>query len=227
VNKWLEALGSPGLYTCFTIDSPGLLVAYFRLFGGVVPVNVFDIANADVAMFVGTNPVVSHLASIPQSNPTKRLRDAQKRGMKLIVIDPRRCEVARQADIHLQVKPGEDATLLTAMIKIIIEQKLYDEEYVKSYVSGMDELCQAVKDFDLGYVSRRTQVPANLIQGAAQMLAKAERGGAVSGTGLHMARHQNLATQLVMTLNALCGRYDGHRRATRGTRRARDRRRRL
>ena len=208
ISKWLEALGSPSLYTSFTIDSPSLLVAHFRLFGCLVPVNVFDIANADVAMFVGTNPVVSHMPTIPQSNPSKRLRDAQKRGMKLIVVDPRRCEVARQADIHLQVKPGEDATLLAGMIKIIIEQKLYDEEYVKSYVSGMDALYKAVKDFDLGYVSRRTQVPANLIQGAAQMLAKAERGGAVSGTGLHMARHQNLATQLVMTLNALCGRYD-------------------
>ena len=76
------------------------------------------------------------MMNMPQSNPSKRLRDAQKRGMKLIVIDPRRCEVARRADIHLQVKPGEDATLLAGMIKIIIEQKLYDQEYVGSYVSG-------------------------------------------------------------------------------------------
>lgn len=208
MSKWLEAIGSPGLYTSFTIDSPSLLVGYDRLFGAPVPVNVFDIANADVAMFVGTNPVVSHMPNMPQSNPFKRLRDAQKRGMKLIVIDPRRCEVARRADIHLQVKPGEDATLLAGMIKVMIEQKLYDKEYVKSFVSGIDELYGAVEDFDLAYVSRRTQVPDDLIRQAARMLATADRGGAQSGTGLHMARHQNLATTLVMILNALCGRYD-------------------
>ena len=208
VSKWFEALGSPSIYTSFTIDSPSLVVSYFRLFGGVVPVNILDISNADVAMFVGTNPVVSHMPNIPQSNPFKRMRDAQKRGMKVIVVDPRRSDVARRADIHLQVKPGEDSTLLAAMIKVIIEQKLYDKEYVENYVRGVDELYGAVKDFDLAYVSRRTQVSADLIRQASEMLATADRGGAVSGTGLHMARHQNLATQLVMTLNALCGRYD-------------------
>jgi len=178
VRKWFEALGSPSLYTTFSIDCPSLLVAGDRLFGAPVPVNLFDIANADVAMFVGTNPVVSHVMSMPQSNPSKRLKDAQKRGMKLIVIDPRRCDVARRADLHLQVKPGEDATLLAGMIKIIIEQNLYDREYVESFVSGVSELYEAVKDFDLEYVSRRTRVPADRIEQAARMLSTAERGAA-------------------------------------------------
>ena len=208
MSKWMEALGSPRLYTSFTIDSPSLVVAYFRLFGGVAAINLFDVANADVAMFVGTNPVVSHMPNIPQSNPVKRVRDAQRRGMKVIVIDPRRCELARWADIHLQVKPGEDATLLAGMIKIIIERKLFDREYVVNYVSGLQELYEAVNDFDLPYVSKRTQVEGLLVEKASEMLCTPKRGGAVSGTGLHMARHQNLTTTLVMILNALCGRYD-------------------
>jgi anaerobic selenocysteine-containing dehydrogenase len=209
LRKWLDALGSPGLYTSLTIDSPSLFLAGHRFFGGAVATNIFDIDNADVAMFVGTNPTASHQMMImPQSNPTRRLRDAQKRGMKLIVVDPRRSDVARRADIHLQLKPGEDAALLAGMIKIIIEEKLYDADYVERCVSGVDELHAAVEDFDLEYVSGRSQVPADLIRRAAEMFATAERGGAQSGTGLHMARHQDLNTQLVMTLNGLCGRYD-------------------
>ncbi len=209
VRKWLDALGSPGLYTSFTIDSPSLFLAGHRFFAAPIPANLLDIDNADVAMFVGTNPTASHqMMTMPQPNPTRRLRDAQKRGMKLIVVDPRCSDVARRADIHLQLKPGEDAALLAGMIKIIIERKLYDEDTVERCVSGMDELHEAVKDFDLEYVSRRCQVPADSIQRAAEMFATAERSGAQSGTGLHMARHQNLATQLVMTLNGLCGRYD-------------------
>jgi anaerobic selenocysteine-containing dehydrogenase len=208
VRRWFEALGSPSLYTTFTIDCPSLPVAGARLFGSPVPLNLLDIANADVTLFVGTNPLVSHVMSMPQSNPSKRLKDAQKRGMKLIVIDPRRCDVARLADLHLQVKPGEDATLLAGIIKIIIERTLYDREYVERFVSGMNDLHQAVRDFDLPYVSRRTRVPAARIEQAAHMFAAAERGGAQTGSGVHMGRHQNLTTQLVMTLNALCGRYD-------------------
>ncbi len=208
MRKWLDALGSPGLYTSYTVDSPSLSVAGSRLFGAPIPLGVFDVANADVAMFVATNPVVSHLMTIPQSNPSKRLKDAQRRGMKMIVVDPRRCEVARRADIHLQVKPGEDAALLAGIIKVILDRELYDREYVAQFVSGIDALHDAVRDFDLDYVARRTQVPAALIEQAAVMFATAPRGAAQSGTGLHMARHQNLTTTLVFTLNALCGRYD-------------------
>jgi len=208
MSKWMEGLGSPKFYTSFTIDSPSLLVAIFRIFGGVTAVNLFDVANADVAMFVGTNPVLSKMPNIPQSNPMKRVRDAQKRGMKIIAMDPRCCDVAKMADIHLQIKPGEDATLLAGMIKIILERKLYDPEYVDKYVSGVDELYEAVKDFDLPYVAKRTQVEGPLIEKAAEMFCAAERGGAISGTGVHMARHQNLTTSLVMVLNALTGRYD-------------------
>jgi len=208
VRKWLDALGSPGLYTSYTIDSPSLAVATNRLFGAPLPLGVLDIAHADVVMFVATNPVISHLMSMPQSNPSARLRGAQRRGMKLIVVDPRRCDVAKRADIHLQVKPGEDASLLAGMIKIILERGLYDREYADAYLSGVDELHAAVHPFDLDYVSRRTEVPAGLIADAAVLFASAPSGAAQSGTGLHMARHQNLTTQLVMTLNALCGRYD-------------------
>ncbi|MBW2274659.1 MAG: molybdopterin-dependent oxidoreductase [Deltaproteobacteria bacterium] len=208
LRKWLDALGSPGLYTSMTIDSPSLFLAMHRLFGSPVAVNLFDIDNADVAMFVGTNPTASHMLVMPQSNPTRRLADAQKRGMQLIVVDPRRSDVARRADLHLQLKPGEDATLLAGIIKVILDRKLYDAEYVGECVSGIEELQAAVKDFDLAYVARRTQVPGELVERAAEIFADAETGGAQSGTGLHMARHQNLTTQLVMTLNALCGRYD-------------------
>lgn len=208
VRKWFEALGSPSLYTTFTIDCPSLPVAAHRLFGAPVPLNLFDIANADVALFVGTNPLVSHVMSMPQPNPVKWLRDAQKRGMRLIVIDPRRSDTARRADLHLQVKPGEDATLLAGMIRVILEENLYDQAYVDAFVSGLAELRAAVREFDLPYCARRTQVPTDKIEEAARMFATAQRGGAQTGSGVHMGPHPNLATQLVMILNALCGRYD-------------------
>lgn len=208
VSKWLEALGSHSLYTSLTIDSPSLIIAYDRLFGGPLPLGVFDMDHADCAMFVATNPVVSHLWSMPQSNPSTRLKNALKRGMKLVVIDPRKSDVAKKADVHLQVKPGEDASLLACLIKTIIDNDWYDKDYVADNVSGFDELYEAVKPFNLSYAEKRTTCPAEDIIEAAKIFATTGSGAAVSGTGLHMARHQNLTTQLVLTLNALCGRFD-------------------
>ena len=208
VRRWLEALGSSRMYTSFTIDSPSLAVAGNRFFGGPVPLNLLDVERAEVVMFVGTNPHASHQLNMPQSNPAARVRDAQRRGARLIVVDPRRSDAARRADIHLQVKPGEDATLLAGMIKVILDRGLQDHACVGAYLSGVDALHGALRDFDLDYVERRTGVPATLVEEAATTFATARTGGAQSGTGMHMAAHHNLATQLVMTLNGLCGRYD-------------------
>ena len=196
------------MYTSYTIDSPSLGVAGKRFFGGPVPANLLDIERADVVMLIGTNPGVSHQLSMPQSSPSARMKQAQLRGMKLIVVDPRRSEAARRADIHLQVKPGEDASLLAAMVKVILDRGLADADYIERYVSGVDELHAAVTPFDLDYAAQRTGVDAQRIEDAAVMFASAKSGGAQTGTGLHMAGHHNLTTQLAMTLNGLCGRYD-------------------
>ncbi len=208
VGKWLEALGSRGMYTSYTIDSPGLSIATGWLFGAPMPFGSPDIENSEVAMYVATNPTVSHLWTMPQSNPSTRLKNSLKNGMKLVVIDPRKCDVARRADVHLQVKPGEDATLLAAMIKVVIDNGWYDKEYVEAYCSGFEELKASVADFDLDYAEARTTVPKDTIVEGARVFATAKSGAAQTGTGLHMAAHQNLCIFLVWVLNAICGRYD-------------------
>ena len=208
VGKWLEALGSRSMYTSYTIDSPGLSIATGWLFGAPLPFGSPDIDHSEVAMYVATNPTVSHLWTMPQSNPSTRLKNALNRGMKLVVIDPRKCDVARRADVHLQVKPGEDATLLAAMIKVVVDNGWYDKDYVEAYCSGFEELKAAVADFDLDYAEARTTVPRETIVEGARVFATAKSGAAQTGTGLHMAAHQNLCIALTWTLNAICGRYD-------------------
>ncbi|MGI9592432.1 MAG: molybdopterin-containing oxidoreductase family protein, partial [Myxococcota bacterium] len=208
VRRFLQALGSTRMYTSFTIDSPSLAVAGNRFFGGPIPCNLLDVERAECAMFVGTNPARSHQLNMAQSSPSHRIQQAKRGGMKIIVLDPRRSDVARSADIHLQARPGEDSAVLAAMIKLILDRGLQDHDYVEAYVSGVEALHEAVAGYDLDYAERRSGVPKERIEAAAVAFATAKSGGAISGTGLHMAAHHNLSTQLVMTLNGLCGRYD-------------------
>ncbi|NQX87130.1 MAG: molybdopterin-dependent oxidoreductase [Halioglobus sp.] len=110
---------------------------------------------------------------MPQSNPMTRIKRALQRRMKLVVIDPRRSDLAQRAHVHLRVKPGEDAALLACMIREIIENQWYDADYVENYVSGFQDLHEAVKSFGLAYTEGRTTCVADDILEAVRLCATA------------------------------------------------------
>src|SRR4030095_15935120 len=167
-----HGIGSPSFYTRLTIGQPAKVYLGSRVgswLGGPQP-----FSRADVVMMIGNNPLTSHYAwqgSVPPFSPSRRLRDAKARGLKLICIDPRRTMVAQLADIHLQVRPGEDATLLAGMLRIVLDERLHDVEFCDRHVSGLDELRAAVADFTPGYVARRAEVPETQLLAAARLFA--------------------------------------------------------
>ncbi|HEX9772667.1 MAG TPA: molybdopterin-dependent oxidoreductase, partial [Steroidobacteraceae bacterium] len=186
-------LGSPSFYTSITIDQPAKVYLGSRVgtwLGGPQP-----FSQADVVMMIGNNPLTSHYAwqgSVPPFSPSRRLRDAKARGLSIICVDPRRTMVAQLADIHLQVRPGEDATLLAGMLKLILDEQLHDREFCASYVEGLDELHRAVADYTPEYVARRADVPAADMIAAARIFARGPRGVATTGTGAEMATRGSL-----------------------------------
>lgn len=204
-RAWHAGVKSPSYYTSVTIDQPAKAIAASR--HGTWMGGSHGFETADVAMLIGNNPVVSMFGGIPPFNPWKRLRDAQARGLKLIVIDPRSSDVAKRADLHLQVKPGEDPTLLAGIIRVMFEEGLVDGDFLAGNAAHVEELRQAVDSFTLDYVEERTSVPAAQVERAARMFAESPRGVASSGTGANMAPHPNLTEHFVNTLNTLGGRY--------------------
>ena len=162
-------------------------------------------------MSIGNNPVVSQFSipgGITPFSPYRKMNDALNRGLKHIVIDPRRTEVARKAHLHLQVRPGEDPTLLAGIIRVIIDEHLFDADFCAQNVDGLDEIRTALIDFTLDYVARRVDVPEHQIVDAARVFAAGPRGVAVTGTGPNMAERAPLTEHLVLTLNTLCGRFN-------------------
>jgi anaerobic selenocysteine-containing dehydrogenase len=135
------------------------------------------------------------------------IRDAKKRGWKLIVVDPRRTELASFADVHLQVVPGEDAVLLAAMLKIILDESLFDRSFCDAWVVGVDQLQSALTDFSVDDAACRAGVPVGQIERAARLFAAGPRGTAVCGTGPNMSPFGTLVEHLTAAMNTICGRY--------------------
>jgi anaerobic selenocysteine-containing dehydrogenase len=202
---FMTALGSPMIFTSGTIDQPGKVIA--QAYHGSWNAGPQPFSEADTWILVGANPVVSKWGGIPQFNPAKRLRDAKRRGMKLIVIDPRATECARVADVHLQCRPGEDPTILAGLIRVILADGLHDAEFVADDVDGLDDLRAAVAPFTPAYVERRAGVPAADLVTAAHLFASGRRGSITAGTGPNMAPRGTLTEYLVACIQTLCGRW--------------------
>ncbi len=210
-QAWHRGFDSPSIYTSLTIDQPAHRSSLLRL--GAWEAGWNNFTDADVCLAIGYNPMVSSYAAAcgPQgTNPFVKLREAKARGLKLIVIDPRRSELAIQADIWLQVNPGEDPTLLAAMTNVILSQGLHDQAFCDAHVEPghVDALAEAVAPFTVEYAAERCGLAAADIEAAAVMFASGTRGSAGSGTGPNMAPHGTLMETLALTLNVLCGRVN-------------------
>lgn len=200
-----KALGDAMLFTNATIDQPGKPIASAllgRWEAGRPPFHA-----SEVWMLVGANPIVSQWGGVPAYNPAKQLKDALRRGLQLIVIDPRRTETANAATIHLQARPGEDPVILAGMIRLIMAEELYDKAFVAENVEGVEALREAVGPFTPEHVSARADIPADTLIAAARLFATRARGSATAGTGPNMSPHGTLTEYLILVLNTLCGRW--------------------
>ena len=203
------AIDSPSYYTSVTIDQPAkVAIGPTRMGWWNGGSHMWN--DSDVAMIIGNNTLVSHFSipgGIPAFSPHNALRDGKKRGIKVICIDPRVTEVASRADLHLQVRPGQDAAILAAIIAVILAEELHDKAFCLDNVEGLEQLTEHTRRFTPEAVSAAAGIPANQIIEAARMFAAGPRGTAVTGTGPEMGPHPNLLQHLVQSLNAICGRH--------------------
>jgi anaerobic selenocysteine-containing dehydrogenase len=206
VPAFLAAIGSPKAFSSVTIDQSAKTVAAGRM--GLWPPGRVPFSRGDVFLLVGGNPLVSVSANgFDTRNPTKRMKAARARGMKLIVIDPRRTETAQYADVHLQPLPGEDAAVLAGMLHLILEEGWHDRAFCERYAADVEGLRRAVSAFTPAAVADRADVPEAQLYAATEIFAhRCSTGAAAGSTGPDMSPFGNLAEHLIECLNVVCGR---------------------
>ena len=129
-------------------------------------------------------------------------------GAKLIVADPRFTETAERADIWLQLRPGTDCALFMGMINVIINEGLYDKEFVEKWCYGFDKVAERVQDYPLEKVAEITWVPAKKIAEAARMYATNKPASAYSHMGVEHLANIIEAIHAKYILTAITGNID-------------------
>ena len=160
MNGWLDAVGTNNRYAVGSVDQNAWHVVADAMYGSLVMAPVSDIDNCDYFLLVGTNPAVSAwnwLETVPGG--WRRALERQKRGAKIIVVDPLRTETVEKADVHLAVRPGQDWALLLAMVKVILDEGLEHKQDCAELATGIPELRKLVADTDLGDLASRCDVP--------------------------------------------------------------------
>ncbi len=192
--------GSNNVDHCTRLCHASSVAALMETIGSGAVTNVFhDVDRADVALLIGTNTTVNHPVA------ATFFKGAAKRGTKLIVVDPRRPDIADHAWLYVRQRPGTDVALLNGFMHVIIGERLYDERFVHERTEGFEELKALVARYTPETVAALTAVPADDIRRVARAFAGARAAMVFWGMGISQHTHGTDNARSLISLCLLCG----------------------
>lgn len=154
--------------------------------------SIGEIEGADVIFLIGSNATEAHPII-----GNKMKRTVKYNGTKLIVVDPRKTELANMADIWMPLNPGSDVALINGLMNIIIEEGLTDDEYIAKRVEGFEELKEVVKKYTPDVVEEITGIGKDMLYEAAKMYCSSKKAGIFYTLGI---TEHTTGTENVMSL---------------------------
>ncbi|MFC1885432.1 molybdopterin-dependent oxidoreductase [Thermodesulfobacteriota bacterium] len=198
----LNGLGSKYHYRALAQELTGKFWADGRSFGKQYLHNAPDMAETDMLLIVGWNPMMSQHTPQARRVLTKMSKNPDK---LLVVIDPRLSETAKLADIHLPVRPGTDTLLYCSMISIILNEGWQDQAYMDRHVNGFDAVRTFFAGFDVKTALTVCELDFENVREVCRLFAT-RKSSFRSDLGILYARHSTLNSYLENVLLSICGR---------------------
>jgi len=201
MQKLMRAvIGTNNVDNCSRIchaPSAAGLTATFGLSGGTNPAD--DIERADLFLLAGTNATEAHPVV------GARIKQQVLRGAGLVVVDPRRTELAGLADLHLQGRPGSNVAVFNGLARLLLEHGWADLGFLDARAHGLEELREVVGSYTPERVAEISGVPADRLRRAAQMYGEAERPTIFYGLGVTEHAHGTDGVRTLANLAILRG----------------------
>ncbi|MFN2526865.1 MAG: molybdopterin-dependent oxidoreductase [Actinomycetota bacterium] len=158
-----------------------------------------SIVHSRFIILWGTNTVVTNLHLWPF------VQRARRAGARVLVIDPVRTRTAQAADEHIQPMPGTDAALALGMMRVIVDEDLYDRDYVERHTFGFDQLRERLEEYPLDRVARMTRVPEEVIADVARRYATTRPSTIRTLVGMDHRANGAMTFRSIACLPALIG----------------------
>ncbi|MDE3077708.1 MAG: molybdopterin-dependent oxidoreductase, partial [Chloroflexota bacterium] len=133
------------------------------------------------------------------------LENVLEAGGKLIVVDPQQTDIARLADLWIRIKPGSDGALAAGALKVIVEERLYDEDVVANWTVGFDKLSEHVAGFSLDHVEALTWVPRRQIEEFARLYSQTKPAALQTGNAVDQLVNSFQTGRAIAIMRAICG----------------------
>jgi formate dehydrogenase major subunit len=155
--------------------------------------------DAEVIIIIGANPTVNHPVA------ATFMKQAAKRGAKVIIMDPRRQALSRHAYKHLAFKPGSDVAMLNGILHTIITEGLTDDQYIAGYTEGFDDLKEKIKAFPPEKMEAICGIPAETLREVARLYATAKSSIIFWGMGVSQHVHGTDNSRCLIALALITG----------------------
>ena len=166
---------------------------------GAVSNPVMDVTKAEVVILIGANPTVNHPVAATW------IKNAAKAGMKLVVCDPRRSDLARVAHRFLQFKPDTDVAMLNAMMHVIVTEGLVDEQFIAGRTIGYDDLRRNIEGYSPEAMAPICGIDAETLRYVARLYAKSRGSMILWGMGVSQHVHGTDNARCLIALALMTG----------------------
>jgi len=189
-----QVLGTNSVDNCNRLCHSSTVAALAKVYGyGAASVSTEDLETTDCYLLTGSNTTEAHPVI------ATRIKQNVRDGADLLVFDPREIQMAEYADQYTQVNPGYDATWINAITKYIIDNDLYDEEFVDERTTGFEDVTESVQEFTPERVEEISGVPHEEIVSAAETIAEADT--CVFGWTLGLTEHSHGTENVIAMAN--------------------------
>lgn len=208
LRAFVKMLRSRNVFTAATVDQMPKHVSSGYMFGHPDLIPVPDLDRTSYLLMLGANPHQSNGSLATAPDWPGRLRAITERGGRVVVVDPRRTETAKDADVHIPIRPGTDALFLAAVAQVIFEEGLPDLGHLADAVDGVDDVASALLPFSPETVEKACGIAAATTRRIARELAGADGAAVYGRIGTHTTEFGTLASWLVDVLNVITGNLD-------------------
>jgi formate dehydrogenase alpha subunit len=165
-----KVIGTNNIDNCARLCHASTVAGLAKALGaGAATNSTEDLTDSDVVFIIGSNTTETHPVI------GQMLKEHFKKNKPTVIVcDPRKIDISKQADFHLQQRPGSDVALLNGIMKVILDNHLENKEFIEAHVEGFEDLVKTVQDYDLAKVSKLTGIEENLIKEAALTYGKAK-----------------------------------------------------
>ena len=202
VSRFCSVYGTPNITSggsfCFAARAIGNGLSINNRMMALAP----SYSNTRCMVIWGRNPTNSNI------NEAAEISLAKKQGARLIVVDPRTTSLAKEADIHIQVRPGTDCALALGLLNVIIAEELYDKAFVRDWTIGFDKLKEHVKKYSPEVIEKITWVPAEIVRKIARIYATSKPATISQGESIDHCINGVQTCRAISILIAITGNLD-------------------